>query len=303
MVLDMDIGSRLKEARESRGLSLEEVQSTTKIQKRYLQAIEGNDFNTLPGKFYTRAFIREYASAVGLDPEVIMEEHKSELPTYEDEEIIQYSRVQKAKQQTTRSTSSSGKGFNLFPSILTLIVIVGVIFIFWMVWQGGNDGETDSAGQAESTNEISLPEGSSEDAEDASADENTEDDQAEEAPVEEEPEEEPTEPEVSAELTEEGSGSFPEHTYTVTGAENKEVTIELSGTAYLEAQAPKGGENLISPIEYSEETSPIELDFEGDQLLIKTGSAPNTTVKINGQALEYPNPELSTQKLLINFEE
>src|SRR5690625_7041564 len=84
MVLSMEIGVRLKEAREAKNLSLESLQETTKIQKRYLVAIEQGDFHVLPGKFYARAFIKEYALAVGLNPDELLEEYKSEIPSTED---------------------------------------------------------------------------------------------------------------------------------------------------------------------------------------------------------------------------
>ncbi|TGB04738.1 helix-turn-helix domain-containing protein [Halobacillus salinus] len=312
LYMEMDIGSRLKEARESKGLSLEEIQETTKIQKRYLNAIENNDFKTLPGKFYTRAFIREYASAVGLNPEEIMEDHKSELPSYEDEEIIKYSRTQRARQQTSKPKSSS-KGTSLFPRILTGIVIIAIaiaIYVFFVNMNDSSGGENDPASTDGTDDAIELPADSDQ--------ESSEEEGSEEAPAEEEPAEEstdkpaeetndeeaeePAESEVKIELTQEGTGTFPEHVYTVTGVSERTATIELTGQAYLEATSPKGENNLTPPSMYSAEDSPINLDFSNqDQLYLKTGSVPNTKILINGEPVPFPNDH-DTQKVLLNFE-
>jgi cytoskeletal protein RodZ len=61
------VGQRLEAARLDRGMSLNEVQQISKVQIRYLQAIENDDFDALPGLFYAKAFIRQYAQAVGED--------------------------------------------------------------------------------------------------------------------------------------------------------------------------------------------------------------------------------------------
>lgn len=59
------IGKRLRQARLNKKISIDELQRTTKIQKRYLEALEANAFEVIPGTFYVRAFIRQYAEAVG----------------------------------------------------------------------------------------------------------------------------------------------------------------------------------------------------------------------------------------------
>ncbi len=79
----MDIGAKLREARESKGMTLEDVQQRTKIQKRYLKAIEENNHSVMPGEFYTRAFIKEYAQTVGLNPDEVLqpkEQQQQETP-------------------------------------------------------------------------------------------------------------------------------------------------------------------------------------------------------------------------------
>jgi len=66
------IGETLKEARKARGLSLEEVAEKTKIRPRYLEAIEVENFDLLPGQIYVRGFIRNYARFLGLNPEPLV---------------------------------------------------------------------------------------------------------------------------------------------------------------------------------------------------------------------------------------
>ena len=52
----MEIGQELKAAREAMGLSLEEVEQATKIRRKYLQALENEQFDLLPGAVYAKAF-------------------------------------------------------------------------------------------------------------------------------------------------------------------------------------------------------------------------------------------------------
>ena len=93
-----ELGNRLKEAREAKGLSLDDLQELTKIQKRYLIGIEEGNYSMMPGKFYVRAFIKQYCEAVGLDSEEIFEQYKSEIPSVYSEELPeQLSRVQSRK--------------------------------------------------------------------------------------------------------------------------------------------------------------------------------------------------------------
>jgi len=66
------IGSRLRQAREARGLSLEQVQKATRIKLMFLEAIETDRFDDLPGPVQARGFIRSYASHVGLDADELL---------------------------------------------------------------------------------------------------------------------------------------------------------------------------------------------------------------------------------------
>jgi transcriptional regulator with XRE-family HTH domain len=65
----MDIGARLRHAREGRGLTIDALSKSTRVQPRILSAIEQNDPVSLPPRPYGRGFVRAFAAEVGLDPE------------------------------------------------------------------------------------------------------------------------------------------------------------------------------------------------------------------------------------------
>jgi len=61
------IGEQLQKAREARGLSIEYVASETNIAKRYIAAMEAEDFSVFPGDPYIVGFLRNYAEYLGID--------------------------------------------------------------------------------------------------------------------------------------------------------------------------------------------------------------------------------------------
>src|SRR5512135_1067269 len=64
-----DIGSQLRAAREANGLTLEQAFKATRIKFSYLEAVEANQFDALPGPVQARGFVRSYANFLGLDGE------------------------------------------------------------------------------------------------------------------------------------------------------------------------------------------------------------------------------------------
>ncbi len=79
--------SFLREARDRRGLSLEEIAKTTKISVSALDALERYDASSLPGGIFTRAFVRSFAIEVGLDPETSLQEFLARCPEEDPVEI------------------------------------------------------------------------------------------------------------------------------------------------------------------------------------------------------------------------
>lgn len=83
-----EIGRKLREAREKKGMSLTEIQEFTKIRLRYLEAIESGELDVIPGEVYRKGFISNYANAVGLDSEAILKEYHRFKTTDENPEEI-----------------------------------------------------------------------------------------------------------------------------------------------------------------------------------------------------------------------
>ena len=66
---DASLGAQLRAARERRNLSLRELSDQTRIARRYLEAIEQDNYKELPGGIFNRSFIKAYARAVGFSEE------------------------------------------------------------------------------------------------------------------------------------------------------------------------------------------------------------------------------------------
>jgi cytoskeletal protein RodZ len=75
----LTVGERLREAREAKGLSLDDVASQTRIPLRHLQHIETGNWEALPAVTYSVGFARSYANAVGLDGSQVGAEVRQQL--------------------------------------------------------------------------------------------------------------------------------------------------------------------------------------------------------------------------------
>jgi len=67
------IGSTLREERIRLGLGIDQIEADTKIRAKYLMALEDERFEALPGTAYARAFLRDYAEQLGLDPQELVD--------------------------------------------------------------------------------------------------------------------------------------------------------------------------------------------------------------------------------------
>jgi transcriptional regulator with XRE-family HTH domain len=67
-----ELGNTLSRARRARGISLEDAERDTHVSRRYLQALESEDFSAFPAPVYARGFLRTYSRYLGLNPEELL---------------------------------------------------------------------------------------------------------------------------------------------------------------------------------------------------------------------------------------
>ncbi len=72
------VGQILRQAREARGISLAEAEEATKVRQKFLEALEQDDFQRLPGEVYRRGFLKSYAIYLGLDPEPLLARYRAQ---------------------------------------------------------------------------------------------------------------------------------------------------------------------------------------------------------------------------------
>ncbi|SDB89227.1 protein RodZ, contains Xre-like HTH and DUF4115 domains [Pelagirhabdus alkalitolerans] len=283
----MQIGERLKEARLEKELTIEDVQRLTKIQTRHLQAIERNDFSVMPGQFYAKAFIKEYASAVGLDPYVLMEEHQSELPQPDQEAPIQYTRSKHRDKQPSKSSPFA----TLLPTIFVVILIAAVGFFIWQIAMSPDDESPDEPQEVTETDdgvgdEVSLPpeeeeeddeENDTDDEEDEENDNDTEDDSDEEN----DESDEEVEPTLTLESFENDQSIY----YYESDEESFELSVDTTESSWLEVEDEDGESLHYATLQSSE--APISFDVPNEgYIYLRFGNPGSVSLSINDQEIE-----------------
>ncbi|HDW3052757.1 TPA: helix-turn-helix domain-containing protein [Bacillus cereus] len=274
-----ELGQKLKEAREAKGLSIDQLHEITKIQKRHLVAIEEGNYDVLPGAFYARAFIKQYADAVGLNGEELLVEHQSTIPQSERREVPQVSTGQKT--QETMQKSSSWPVADHMPKILVALLVIAVGVVIWFVFQAltGKDDEKVPSAQSEKI-EVQKAKDSPLDTK-----------KAEEPKKEELKKEEPKKEEQPAPPTGQQEVKVVGTTGKVSTLEihnNKTLELEISakGASYVDVKDDAGNEILNTTVQ-SGQTEKRDVSTL-KEVRLNIGSAPNVEIKLNGQVLAFP---------------
>jgi transcriptional regulator with XRE-family HTH domain len=78
--METSFGTRLRQQREERQVSLEDISAKTKIKLSLLEGLEGDDLSRWPQGIFRRAYIRAYGQAIGLEPDVLLQQFLAVYP-------------------------------------------------------------------------------------------------------------------------------------------------------------------------------------------------------------------------------
>ncbi|PIC78301.1 DUF4115 domain-containing protein [Sporosarcina sp. P19] len=262
------IGARLKEARISKGLTLEDLQDSTKIQQRYLSAIENEEFQVIPGAFYVRVFIKQYAEAVDLDADEI-------LSLYQDEYEPAVQEKQESVVPATMQRSAGSKQNNqLREAMPKIIVALFILMIFVIVYTLLRDKAT----------EPDIDQESSEPGSSVVTDEQGS------VGVDK-----PKQPFEHASTVGETS------IFKLTDADKITLIVKATGKSWISVTDQDGVERMPEPsgarVVQEGETIEIEAN-DAESLRIRVGNYENAELTVNGQRVDYPT-ELIPQNIVL----
>lgn len=121
-------GEDLKRERQLRDISLDEIASATNISRSFLEALEQNQFDKLPGGAYTRGFIRSYARHVGIDVDETLDAYRLQAERGAQEAPVARTRG------PVRETAEKPGGSRVAETVvaLSLILTMGAIgLVYW----------------------------------------------------------------------------------------------------------------------------------------------------------------------------
>lgn len=121
------VGEILKTKRQEKNLNLEAVEEEIRIRKKFLEAIENDDWQKLPSLTYTRGFIKNYSEWLGLDTAYVLSVFRRQMAISEKQKVVPAGLVNPLNEPFLRITPT--KILVFFISVLLLV------FFFWLFGQ------------------------------------------------------------------------------------------------------------------------------------------------------------------------
>ncbi len=285
-----ELGARLRQARTEKNLSIDDIQALTKIQKRYLHGIEEGNYEAMPGPFYVRAFIRQYADAVGLHGDELLEQYKNEIPaaTRTSSPPLAASTTSRSRSYRLGGGSSGNRLMEIFPMILVALFVIAILAIAYVLSQRAPvDPPVEDGGETEIIIETQDPEPAAP----------AEDEETDETTSEEDTEVEPEAEVVVAEAGVSGDDSY----YDVSGTNEVSVNITFTGDSWLSIQNAAGQELLPAARVYTAADGEVSFPLpEAGSYRVRIGVTSAASVSINDVPVNYQTGRV-TENLYFNW--
>lgn len=279
----LQIGQQLKDARVANGYTLDDLQQATKIQKRYLIAIEDEKFDELPGDFYVRAFVKQYADTVGIDGNELLKDYDDYLPktktTEYSEHLTQAVETRRGSHKVT--TDSFDRARKYIPTVIIGAIVVVILGAIWVTTIIKN--HADSATKIDSSSVSVSGESSSSSKKKASSSSEKK--------------------ETKLKLTE-ASRTSTSVIYNTTASlkKNTDLTVK-AGTSALYTSVNVDNTSRLAKTLQAKETGSVTLAKTAKKVVITLGSASGVTIKLGNQTLNFTNNNQypSTRVITIDF--
>ena len=148
MTITESFFSLLKSHRESKGVEIQEIAEYTKINPKYLHAIESGDFKVLPN-VYMRLFLRSYAQFIGADAEQALDDY--ELHTTgkisAKLEIVSDTPLENTNEDSSGMPPILGNSPIPPKQIMTGIAVIIGLFLFFKIVSGLSEPQTEVESQ------------------------------------------------------------------------------------------------------------------------------------------------------------
>ena len=150
------LGEKLKESRLKQGLSLDEIAGKTRIQIHFLEAIEQDRLEKIPGDFFRKSFVRQYATTLGLDPDEFETTTEIQFGSFGSSNASLHERLSLPEQPDlpplpTAGGRSSSAFRQVFLSVGLLVGVIAVCAVAYMIWEDAQSRERSGANTPEVT--------------------------------------------------------------------------------------------------------------------------------------------------------
>ncbi|HEY6250518.1 MAG TPA: RodZ domain-containing protein [Candidatus Angelobacter sp.] len=260
-------GDKLRREREMRGITLAEIAESTKISKRWLKALEDEQFEVLPGGVFNRGFVRSYARFLGINEEQTVADYVA--VSNEPEPPVDKFPLEIHEKENNSPPLNPRR--SIVPVVLALVALIGVVG-GWTYWVKRKPSRPENSGQ----HAVTQPQQSSSSQAAPSGNASSQATKAAES--------------QSTEVVDKGSGNESQDqnssiSVVIKAKQNSWVSVVADGQVLWEGMLNANTERTIQA---------------GKELVLKTGNAAGIEVSYNGKPLGALGKEKEVRTITFN---